>query len=104
MQYPDEKDPTILQRYVSTNTDGRPINLRSQKSHEVYPKSATANRESSPLKHILDQAASPNTSNDKKADGEEKNNDGSISLDPEEGYDKNIVDWYGDMDPEVCSI
>jgi hypothetical protein len=103
MQYPDEKDPTILQRYVGTNTDGHPTDLRSQNSHEVYPNNATANTELPPSSHILDQTASQNTSNNKEADGEEQNNDGSISLDPEEGYDKNIVDWYGDMDLEVCS-
>jgi hypothetical protein len=41
MQYPDEKDPTILQRYVSTNTDRNPTDLQSKKSHEVYPNYAT---------------------------------------------------------------
>jgi hypothetical protein len=99
MQSPGEKDPTILQRYVSTSTDGRPMNLQSKKIHEVYPNSAMANTESSHSNDI----ASQNTSNDKKADGEEQNNDRSIYLDPKEGYDKNIVDWYGDVDAEVCS-
>lgn len=100
LQYPEEIDPSIWQRYINTEKSENMArvgssNLPPPLSKEEEEKNDDHQQQSASTESRHTSASSSSTN---IADA--NNHPTKTKIDPEEGRDLDIVDWYGPTDPE----
>lgn len=90
-QFPEEKDPSLCERYINAEKLGNMAHHDSTESDNVKEKSTdmdplASSRTSSPIQ--VGQDAPANGASQKP-------------VDPEKGRDLHMLDWYGPEDPDV---
>ena len=90
-QYPEEKDPSIWEKYINAEKSGNMAHHGSVEPEAEREKETDGNNDNS-------SAASSSTQVDA---GATINQPSGKPVDPEKGRDLHMVDWYGPDDSEV---
>ena len=93
LPYAEDRDPSLWKRYVH---DGKTIRM-AHHGHTGEEEAAGKSGESQSPEGI-----SRDSSTTRRESNTQTNALGH-QIDPEKGRDTNVVDWYGDDDPEVFS-
>jgi DHA1 family multidrug resistance protein-like MFS transporter len=122
LQYEEDKDPSLWQRYIDKEKSGRMAHHGHTGEEEKEEKDDEKNdsgeensgdesfeNDSSterPTREERNQENARRSSSDTRVgtDGTHRNEVSGVAVDPEKGRDVSIVTWYGENDPEVCNL
>lgn len=95
-QYPEEKDPELWKKYVHEEKSG----------HVAYHGRTEAPEDRENIEELnnargISQREQNSRSSSQTQVGEEHNEASGVRVDKEKGKDLNVIDWYGDDDPQV---
>lgn len=94
-QYPEEKDPELWKKYVHEEKSG----------HVAYHGRTEAPEDRENIEELnnargISQREQNSRSSSQTQVGEEYNEASGVRVDKEKGKDLNVIDWYGDDDPQ----
>lgn len=99
LQYEEERDPTVLERYVDKEKSGR---MAHHGHTGLEGQDNGANTGNSDGNNVH---SSRRTSDTRVESSDERLNEASgVVVDPEKGRDVTIVTWFSENDPEVGLI
>lgn len=98
-QYPEERDPELWKKYVH----------KEKSAHMAHHGNTEAPDEHVPeMQNIQgvrsrEEAGGRSGRSSTTAVPEGHNEASGMKVDPEKGKDKNVIDWFGDEDSQVCA-
>jgi len=97
-QYPEERDPELWKKYVHKEKSAHMAHHgNTKKPDEDVPEL----RNLRGIRSRENENASSRSSTTAVPDGH--NEASGMKVDPEKGKDKNVIDWFGDDDAQVCN-